>query len=56
MTTETRKELLEALRKRVSDKFNKGLVQAYARDINYSDLEAAFIEQLTEEAGRQNED
>ena len=55
MTIDKKKSLLEALKQTLTDEFNKGLIETYAEDFNYNDLEQAFREQLIEEVNREDE-
>jgi len=55
MTIDRKKSLLEALKQTLTDEFNKGLIETYAEDFNYNDLEQAFREQLNEEMSHKDE-
>ena len=55
MTIDRKKSLLEALKQTLTDEFNKGLIETYAEDFNYNDLEQAFREQLNEEVSSEDE-
>ena len=55
MTTESRKSLLEDLKQTLSSDKDKGLIDSYARNLSYDDLESAFREQLIEEVKEEDE-
>jgi len=51
MTIESKKNLLEDLKQTLSNDQDKSLIDAYAGNLKYEDLERRFREQLIEEAG-----
>jgi hypothetical protein len=55
MAIDRKKGLLEALKETLTDEFNKGLVETYAEDFDYNDLERTFREQLIEEVSSEDE-
>ncbi len=55
MTTDSRKRLLEDLKQTLSNDQDKSLIDAYAGNLKYEDLERVFREQLIEEAGDKDE-
>ncbi|GAI61155.1 unnamed protein product [marine sediment metagenome] len=55
MTIDRKKSLLEALKQTLMDEFNKGLLETYAEEFDYNDLEQAFREQLIEKVSSEDE-
>jgi len=55
MTTGRGRSLLEAFEQTLADKFDRNLVEAYAKNLDYDDLEQTFREQLSQEVAYENE-
>lgn len=55
MTINSERSLLEAFEQTVLDKFNRVLVEAYAKNLDYDDLERTFRDQLFEEVSDEDE-
>lgn len=55
MATDSRKSLLDDLQQTLTEDSDKRLIKAYAKNFDYSDLERAFREQLTEEVSQPDE-
>jgi len=55
MTMDSERSLLEDFKQTVPDEFNRDLVEAYAKNLDYDDLEKAFLDQLTKEASHEDE-
>jgi hypothetical protein len=55
MTIDRKRSLLEALAQTSTDEFDKALIEAYAENFSYEDLEQTFREQMIQEVSRENE-
>lgn len=55
MTIDSKKSLLDDLKQSLTDDFDKCLIQAFAKNFDYNDLEKTFRQQLTEEVSQHDE-
>jgi len=55
MTISRDKSRLEDFKKTLADEFDRNLVEAYAKNLAYDDLEQAFLDQLTKEVSHEDE-
>jgi len=55
MAIDRKKSLLEDLRETLTEEFDKGLIDAYVKNLDYRDLERTFVEQLIEEVKKEDE-
>ena len=55
MTIDRKNSLLEALKQTLTDESDKVLIEAYAENLDYDDLERTFREQLIEQVDREDE-
>jgi len=52
---DVRKRLLEDLKHKAKDQFDKNLIAAYAKNFDYKDLEQTFRDQLSKEVSCEDE-
>jgi len=55
VTIDNKRSLLEAFEQTLADDFDRNLVEAYAKSLDYYDLEQTFREQLTREVACEDE-
>jgi len=55
MTIDRKKSLLEDFKQTLADKFDRNLVEAYAKNFDYDDLDQTFREQLSKEVACEDE-
>lgn len=55
MTIDRKRSLLEAFEQTLTDEFDRNLVEAYANNLDYDDLEQTFREQLSSEVACEDE-
>lgn len=55
MKMDSRKSLLEILKHTLTSEFDRDLVDAYAKNFDYDDLDRAFRDQLVKEVAREDE-
>jgi len=55
MTIDRGRTLLEAFKQTLSDEFDRDLIEAYAKNLDYDDLDRTFRDQLAEEMSHKDE-
>ena len=55
MTIDRKRSLLEAFKQTLTDEFDRNLVEAYSKNLDYDGLDETFREQLSREVACEDE-